>query len=57
MQLHGNWILVLQEKRNLNFYEKLGYRREGEEHVINDMLTLVPPKTCISEDEFVTITA
>ena len=32
---------LLQEPRNLHFYEKLGYRREGEENVVNDKLTLV----------------
>lgn len=39
----NSWELdtILQEKRNLYFYEKLGYRREGEENAINDKLTLV----------------
>ena len=32
---------LLQEKRNLHFYEKLGYQREGGESVVNDKLTLV----------------
>jgi RimJ/RimL family protein N-acetyltransferase len=30
----------LQEERNLHFYEKLGYRREGGEDTVNDQLTL-----------------
>ena len=45
-----SWELdtLLQEKRNLHFYEKLGYRREGEEHVVNDRLTLVFYKKYLS---------
>ncbi len=42
----ASWELdtILQEKRNLHFYEKLGYRREGAENVVNDKLTLVSYK-------------
>jgi len=38
-----SWELdtLLQEKRNIHFYEKLGYRREDEEQIVNDKLTLV----------------
>ena len=38
-----SWELetLLQEPRNLHFYEKLGYRREGEPTIINDKLSLV----------------
>lgn len=32
---------VLQERRNLHFYEKLGYRREGGEQAVNDKMSLV----------------
>ena len=32
---------LLQEQRNLHFYEKLGYKREGGETIVNDKLTLV----------------
>ena len=39
----STWELdtLLQEPRNLHFYEKLGYRREGTAHIVNDKLTLV----------------
>lgn len=38
-----SWELdtLSQEKRNLHFYEKLGYKREGPETVVNDKLVLV----------------
>lgn len=38
-----SWELetLLQEERDLHFYEKLGYLREGEPRVVNDRLTLV----------------
>ena len=32
---------VLQEERNIHFYEKLGYKRVGEESVVNSNMTLV----------------
>ncbi|MCL2402034.1 MAG: tRNA (adenine(22)-N(1))-methyltransferase TrmK [Oscillospiraceae bacterium] len=32
---------ILQEERNIHFYEKLGYRRVGEEVVVNSNMTLV----------------
>lgn len=34
-------ITIKQEIKNCRLYEKLGYKRVGEEHVINDKLTLV----------------
>lgn len=44
-EIHGQegWGLdtILQEPRNCYLYEKMGYRRTGEEKVINDKLTLV----------------
>jgi len=38
-----SWELdtLLQEERNLYFYEKLGYVRVGEPHVVNEKLSLV----------------
>jgi GNAT superfamily N-acetyltransferase len=38
-----SWELdtLLQEQRNIHFYEKLGYMREGEQQIVNDKLTLV----------------
>jgi ribosomal protein S18 acetylase RimI-like enzyme len=35
---------LLQETRNLHFYEKLGYRRIGEPRVVNERLSLVEYK-------------
>ena len=32
---------ILQEKGNCHLYEKCGFKRVGEEHVINDAMTLV----------------
>lgn len=44
-RLHGvdNWSLgtILQEPRNCRLYEKSGYRRTGEETVINDRMTII----------------
>lgn len=44
-EIHGQerWELdtILQEPKNCYLYEKMGYRRTGEEKVINDKLTLV----------------
>lgn len=44
-ELHGaeNWALdtVLQEKGNCHLYEKMGYRRTGEEQVINERMTII----------------
>ena len=44
-ELHGcdNWGLdtILQEEGNCYLYEKLGYRRTGESHIINDRMTIV----------------
>ena len=44
-ELHGSerWELdtILQEPKNCYLYEKMGYRRTGEEKMINDKLTLV----------------
>lgn len=43
-ELHGSqeWELdtILQEQKNCYLYEKMGYRRMGEEKVVNDKLTL-----------------
>lgn len=43
--IHGKtgWELdtILQEEKNCYLYEKMGYRRTGEQKVINDKLTLV----------------
>lgn len=44
-EIHGHegWELgtILQEPKNCYLYEKMGYRRTGEEKVINERLTLV----------------
>jgi len=32
---------ILQDKRNIYFYEKLGYKRTGKKKIVNDKLTLV----------------
>jgi hypothetical protein len=44
-ELHGaeNWALdtILQEKGNCHLYEKMGYRRTGEEQVINERMTII----------------
>ncbi|MCL2409306.1 MAG: GNAT family N-acetyltransferase [Oscillospiraceae bacterium] len=32
---------ILQEELNIHFYEKLGYKRVGEENVVNENMTLV----------------
>ena len=32
---------ILQEKVNCHLYEKCGFKRIGEEHVVNDAMTLV----------------
>ena len=43
--IHGGtgWFLetIEQEKGNCHLYEKLGYRRTGGSHVINERMTLV----------------
>lgn len=43
-EVHGSqeWELqtILQEQKNCYLYEKMGYRRTGEEKVVNDKLTL-----------------
>ena len=40
---NDGWELstILQEKRNLHLYEKLGYERTGSQKVINDAMTIV----------------
>ena len=44
-EIHGKdgWELdtILQEPKNCYLYEKMGYRRTGEENVVNERLTLV----------------
>lgn len=44
-EIHGSqeWELdtILQEQKNCYLYEKMGYRRTGEERVVNDKLTLI----------------
>ena len=44
-RIHGadNWSLdtILQEEGNLHIYEKMGYRRTGETHKINDNMDIV----------------
>ena len=44
-ELHGthNWGLdtIMQEEGNCHLYEKLGYRRTGESHIINNRMTIV----------------
>ena len=44
-RIHGadNWSLdtILQEEGNLHLYEKMGYRRTGETHKINDNMDIV----------------
>lgn len=44
-EVHGSqeWELetILQEQKNCYLYEKMGYRRTGEERVVNDKLTLI----------------
>ncbi|MDE6739198.1 MAG: GNAT family N-acetyltransferase, partial [Lachnospiraceae bacterium] len=44
-ELHGSegWELetIRQEPKNCYLYEKMGYRRTGEEKLINEKLTLV----------------
>lgn len=44
-ELHGaeDWALdtILQEKGNCHLYEKMGYRRTGEEQVINERMTII----------------
>ena len=44
-ELHGaeNWALdtILQEKGNCHLYEKMDYRRTGEEQVINERMTII----------------
>ena len=32
---------ILQEERNCHLYEKCGFKRFGEEHVVNDKMTLI----------------
>ena len=32
---------ILQEERNCHLYEKCGFKRVGEEHPVNDVMTLV----------------
>ena len=43
--IHGEsrWELaaVMQEQRNLRFYESLGYRRTGKTQKLNDRITLI----------------
>ena len=38
-----SWCLdtILQEKGNCHLYEKCGFKRVGQEHVVNDRMTLV----------------
>jgi RimJ/RimL family protein N-acetyltransferase len=45
----GSWELetLLQEERNLHFYEKLGFVRDGDLQVVNDKLTLVGYKKAV----------
>ena len=44
-RLHGadNWSLgtISQEPRNCRLYERAGYRRTGEETIINDRMTII----------------
>ena len=44
-RIHGadNWSLdtILQEEGNIHLYEKMGYRRTGETHKINDNMDIV----------------
>ena len=44
-ELHGseNWSLgtILQETGNCHLYEKMGYRRTGENEVINERMTII----------------
>jgi 5-amino-6-(5-phospho-D-ribitylamino)uracil phosphatase len=46
-----SWELdtLLQEPRNLHFYESLGYQRRGDERIINDRLSLVSYTKAISK--------
>ena len=41
---------ILQEKGNCHLYEKCGFKRIGEEHVINDIMTLIDYEKNISRD-------
>lgn len=33
--------IILQEAGNCHLYEKMGYRRTGEEHIVNESMTIV----------------